>query len=92
MGNERKIYNEFLLKHASVNSRRHFLKNCTLGIGGLALGNFLAGCSADKKGLSDSGRSLNPLAPLPPPNLGKVKSVIYLHMAVSYTHLRAHET
>ncbi len=78
MGNERKIYNEFLLKHAFVNSRRHFLKNCTLGMGGMAFSNLLTNCSTDKKSLFDNGRSLNPLAPISPPNLGKVKISVCL--------------
>ena len=80
MDKERKIFNEFLLKNSSVNSRRHFLKNCTLGIGGMALSNFLTSCNTDKSSLFNNSRSLNPLAPISPPNLAKVKSVIYLHM------------
>jgi hypothetical protein len=74
-----KLFNEFLLKNASVNSRRHFLKNCTLGMGGIALSNFLSACNSENNLLKDTS-SLNPLAAASPPNLGKVKSVIYLHM------------
>ena len=33
----KKLYQQLLLKNSSLNSRRHFLKNCTLGIGGIAL-------------------------------------------------------
>ncbi len=80
MNKKIKLFNELMLKNASVNSRRHFLKNCTLGMGGMAFSNLLTNCSTDKKSLFDNGRSLNPLAPISPPNLGKVKSVIYLHM------------
>ena len=80
MNNKMKLFDEFILKNASVNSRRHFLKNGTLGLGGMAFTNFLMSCSNDKKTFFNRSRSLNPLAPIPPPNLGKVKSVIYLHM------------
>ena len=68
-----KLFDEFILKNASVNSRRHFLKNGTLGLGGMAFTNFLMSCSNDKKTFFNRSRSLNPLAPIPPPNLGKVK-------------------
>ena len=91
MDKKTKLFNEFLLKNASVNSRRHFLKNCTLGMGGIALSNFLSACNSENNLLNNTS-SLNPLAPASPPSLGKVKSVIYLqlrgctyHMEVYYT-------
>ena len=49
MNEKMKLFNELVLKNASVNSRRHFLKNCTLGLGGIAFTNFLMSCSNDKK-------------------------------------------
>ena len=83
MDNYKKLIQEQLLRNAQVNSRRHFLKDCTLGIGGLALGSFLQSCSPNsipKNNYSTADRTLNPLAPLAPPFAPKVKSVIYLHM------------
>ena len=83
MENYKKLIQEQLLTNAQVNSRRHFLKDCTLGIGGLALGSFLQSCSPNaipKNNYSNVDRTLNPLAPLAPPFAPKVKSVIYLHM------------
>ena len=83
MDNYKKLIQEQLLRNAQVNSRRHFLKDCTLGIGGLALGSFLQSCSPNsipKNNYSTLERTLNPLAPLAPPFVPKVKSVIYLHM------------
>ena len=41
----KELYNQLLLKNSSLNSRRQFLKNCSLGIGGIALSNFLASCN-----------------------------------------------
>ena len=82
MNKKIKLFNELMLKNASVNSRRHFLKNCTLGMGGMAFSNLLTNCSTDKKSLFDNGRSLNPLAPISPPNLGKVKRYIFIWLAL----------
>jgi len=65
-------------------TRRHFLKDCVAGIGGIALGGLLAGCggwdSSKSKGSLDLN-ALNPLIPKSPHFPGKAKSVIYLHMA-----------
>ena len=67
---------------ARLNSRRHFLKECTLGLGGIALGSLLNSCSTPtSKGYDyTAARALNPMAPLAPPLTPKVKRVIYLHM------------
>jgi hypothetical protein len=53
-------------------TRRHFLKNCSLGLASM----FLAEAATD-----------NPLAPKKPPRTAKAKSVIYLHMAGSPSQL-----
>lgn len=70
------------LKRIEEQTRRHFLKNCTLGIGGLVFSNFLTNCKPTSSG---AGSSLfdfgNPLAPKAPHYPGKVKNVIYIHMA-----------
>ena len=60
-------------------TRRHFLKECGLGLGSLALGS-LWGCSspANQNILFNPA---HPLQPRPPHFPAKAKSVIYLHMA-----------
>ncbi len=62
------------LQQAQFITRRHFLRRCQVGLGSLALGSLMgrAGASA-----------ANPMAPHLPPLAGKVKNVIYLHMAGS---------
>jgi hypothetical protein len=78
----RKLLAEHRSIEAQFNSRRHFIKDCTLGLGGLALGGFLNSCSngSTKIPAYTINRSLNPMVPIPAPFLPKVKSVIYLHM------------
>ena len=82
MDNIKKLLEEKNTANAKLNSRRHFLKDCTLGLGGIALGSLLGSCFSGKESLGVSGaeRLLNPLSPSAPPFLPKVKSVIYLHM------------
>tara|TARA_B100000963_G_scaffold341678_1_gene341602 strand:- start:5553 stop:7046 length:1494 start_codon:yes stop_codon:yes gene_type:complete len=81
MDNIRKLHNEFKNSNARFNTRRHFLKECTLGLGGIALGSFLNSCSSKNVSFNyNADRSLNPLAPIAPPFSPKIKSVIYLHM------------
>ena len=60
-------------------TRRHFLKECGLGLGGLALGS-LAGCSSPLR-KDDILAMTNPMLARPPHFPGKAKAVIYLHMA-----------
>ncbi|MDB4538055.1 DUF1501 domain-containing protein [Akkermansiaceae bacterium] len=57
-------------------TRRHFLKDCTTGLGGMWLANQMAQASP----LSIQHDSSAPLAPLLPQMNPKVKRVIYLHM------------
>jgi hypothetical protein len=61
-------------------TRRHFLYECGLGLGSLALGS-LAGCSSKPSITNDLFSSAHPLLPKAPHFPGKAKSVIYLHMA-----------
>jgi len=61
-------------------TRRHFLRNCQVGLGGLAL----AMLDGNKSQAADE---VNPLAPKPSHFPGKAKNVIYLHMAGSPPHL-----
>lgn len=60
-------------------TRRHFLKECGLGLGMLAMGS-MWGCTPSTKG-NPIFNALNPLQPKAPMFGGKAKSVIYLHMA-----------
>src|SRR5262249_37787131 len=60
-------------------TRRHFFKDCALGLGKIALGSMLLsrGVSAQQP----APHAANPLAPRPPHFPAKVKNVIYLFMA-----------
>ena len=81
MDDIKKLFEEHNHFNASLNSRRHFLKECSLGLGGIALGSLLGGCSNSKNTYNyQASRALNPMAALSPPLRPKVKSVIYLHM------------
>lgn len=70
------IFDDFHTSHQSYLTRRHFLRQCGLGLGGMALGS-LIGCGEDGGLLS----SENPLIPKPSMYAPKAKQVIYLHMA-----------
>src|ERR1700730_10401731 len=63
-------------------TRRHFLRDCNVGLGGLALSVMMGG-----EAQSDPPAKADPLAPRPPHFAGKAKNVIYLHMAGSPPHL-----
>ncbi|MEI7956930.1 MAG: DUF1501 domain-containing protein, partial [Verrucomicrobiota bacterium] len=64
-------------------TRRHFLRNCGVGIGKIAL----AGLLADKLAGQSLAAAANPLAPHPPQFPGKAKAVIHLFMAGAPSHL-----
>lgn len=86
MNNLEKLFTELAVQKLKHQTRRHFLLDCVSKVGGLAMAPLLFGCdpgqlSKSSTGLQLSERDLNPLAPLPPPFLGKSKSIIYLHMA-----------
>jgi hypothetical protein len=61
-------------------TRRHFLKESAMGLGGLALGSLL-GCHRRTAGSPIVFDPAHPMEPKLPPFAGKAKSVIYLHMA-----------
>lgn len=69
-------FTDFNRRSLEAVTRRHFLKDCTLGLGSIALSSLLPGCSP-----SHRDELTNPLAPKPPHFAGMAKSVIYLHMA-----------
>src|SRR3989442_5789971 len=62
-------------------TRRHFFRNCGVGIGAVALGSLL------NERLSAAASPANPLAPKAPHFPAKAKHVIYLHMAGSPSQL-----
>ncbi len=63
-------------------TRRHFIKNCTLGLGGIALSSILGSCSNPTSGSSYNNMVAdNPMFPRTPHFAGRVKNVIYIHMA-----------
>lgn len=64
-----------------LTTRRHFLRNGSLGLGGLALASLLG----DSATATPAVR--NPLAPKEAPLPARAKRVIYLHMAGSPPHL-----
>src|SRR5262245_7718695 len=71
----------FQMQQALNITRRHFLKNSSLGLGGAALSLLMNGRAAGQTNV------VNPLAPRRPHFASKAKSVIYLHMAGSPPHL-----
>ncbi|MFO7824295.1 MAG: DUF1501 domain-containing protein [Cyclobacterium sp.] len=76
------IWEEAFIRKAQYNSRRHFLKKCTSGLGALALSS-LMGC-----GEQPTGAKVSPgLAGKGPHFAPKAKSVIFLHMAGGPSHL-----
>lgn len=85
MNSLEKLFAELAVQKLQNQTRRHFLMDCVSKVGGLAMAPLLFGCEPEqlikKSSLNLSERDLNPLAPLPPPFVGKAKSIIYLHMA-----------
>ncbi len=70
-----------ILERLQLRTRRHFLRQSTAGIGGIALNAFLANENAN------AAQVPNPLAPKRPHFPGKAKRVIYLHMTGSPPNL-----
>ncbi len=82
----RNVYEEAQFRLAKYNTRRHFLKQCMSGLGATALGS-LAGCNPLTGSTlgNTTGGSLAPHFP------GKVKNVIFLHMAGAPSQLELFE-
>ncbi len=70
------------LERLQLQTRRHFLRQCQLGVGSLAL----AALSARDAGAAAEAAD-NPLAPKQPHFAAKAKRVIYLHLTGSPPHL-----
>jgi hypothetical protein len=89
MGRKENIERERVRAAMHYYSRRHFLKESAMGLGGLALGALLgchrvAGGPGGANATSTGGivfDPAHPLAPKLPPFPGKARSIIYLHMA-----------
>jgi hypothetical protein len=64
-------------------TRRHFLRDCGVGVGKMAL----AGLLAERLGAQSAPAFVNPMAPHPPHFPGKAKAVIHLFMAGAPSHL-----
>lgn len=82
---QKELHNQRLLREAEksvlqMHTRRHFIKESAMGLGGLALA-ALFGCGKNTASSQIAFDPAHPLAPKLPPFPGKAKSVIYLHMA-----------
>ncbi|MCY7349529.1 MAG: DUF1501 domain-containing protein [Cytophagaceae bacterium] len=76
-------HTEARFAEAHFNTRRHFLKQSTLGLGALALGSLVHGCqtkTAPIPPVEGATESLNPLAVRAPQFAPKAKRVLFLHM------------
>lgn len=76
-----KLIQELQHRKADINTRRHFLKTCTTGLGAMALG--YLGCSTATTVLPSNNHDDSLLSHYYP----KAKRVIYLHMAGSPSQL-----
>jgi hypothetical protein len=75
------IYEELIQKRLTFETRRHFLKTCTSGIGALALGSMI-GCKPFSENSSPKTAALDfGMGPRLPHFAPKAKRIIYLHMA-----------
>lgn len=83
---QKELNNQRLIKEANETSiryhtRRHFLKECAMGFGGLALGSLLQACGSSANTYNIVFDPAHPLAPKLPMFPARAKNVIYLHMA-----------
>lgn len=74
-----KIYDEARLRFAHLQTRRHFLKSFSAGLGGAALSSLLGPAAMGMP--SQLPSRLDPLSPKPPHFVPKATRVIFLHMA-----------
>lgn len=70
------LFEEYIFAQRKYETRRHFLKNCSLALGGIAMGSFL-GC--EQSGVAS--QSYSPELHRLPHFIPKAKRVIYMHMA-----------
>lgn len=63
-------------------TRRHFIRQCSLGLGGLALSSIFGSCGLQtQSGDKIHETTINNMNPRAPHFPGRVKNVIYIHMA-----------
>lgn len=76
------IFDELRYRKLESQTRRHFIKQCSLGLGGLAFA-AMTGCNpfSPSAGNKSTISAADPFAPKPPHFVPKAKRVIYLHMA-----------
>ena len=84
--NNERLFNEAQQEALKYINRRHFLQQCGMSLGGMALGSLVGGCFTPLTPLSTSSSELlidpiNPLSSRLPHFAGRAKSVIYIHMA-----------
>ncbi len=75
---------DWYTEHVKTLTRRHFLRNCQVGLGGMAFASLLGADQAFSAYKSDA---TGPMAPKEPHFAPKAKRVIYLHMAGSPSQL-----
>ncbi|MGL4630325.1 MAG: DUF1501 domain-containing protein [Leadbetterella sp.] len=75
------LLKEAYYRHLQEDTRRTFLKQSFMGLGGLALGSMLSSCSKSESKSAANFDASKALLAKAPHFLGKAKSVIYLHMA-----------
>jgi hypothetical protein len=73
--------------HLLAQTRRHFLRNCTTGLGAL----WLAASGATSFGAALKKDSAHPLLPVNPPLAARAKRVIYLHMCGAPSQLELYD-
>lgn len=83
---QKELHNQRLINEANeanirYQTRRHFLKECAMGFGGLALGSLLQACGSSADNYNVVFDPAHPLAPKLPMFPARAKNVIYLHMA-----------
>ena len=82
--NNQKLLKELESRTLESQTRRHFLKESAMGLGGLALGSLFAACNSGNSSKTHNQIVFDPAHPLMPKLsqfAAKAKSVIYLHMA-----------
>jgi hypothetical protein len=77
-----RIAQEAIRQKLEQQTRRNFLKESFLGLGGLAMGSLLSSCGGKSMAAKNFDIDFaNPMMPRPPHFAPKARSVIYIHMA-----------
>jgi hypothetical protein len=76
------IFEELRYRKLESQTRRHFIKQCSIGLGGLAFA-AMTGCNPFSSSETGSGgvSISDPFAPKSPHFIPKAKRIIYMHMA-----------